>query len=110
MKSKKIQLLNRRKNRVRAKISWTAICPRMSVRVSNSQILVQLINDEKGETLCSSLIKKSNIEAWIELGKKITEEAKKSKITTCVFDRNWKKFHWIVKAVADTARKWGIKF
>ena len=110
MKSKKTQLLERRKNRIRAKVAWTSVCPRMSVRVSNTQVSVQLINDETGLTLCSSLVKKSNIEAWVELGKNIAAEAKKAKITTCVFDRNGKQFHWIVKAVADTAREWGLKF
>ncbi len=110
MKSIKKQLLNRRKNKIRAKISGTAIIPRFTVYVSNTQLSAQLIDDENWVTLISALEKGSNIVAGIKLGKKIAAEAKKSKISTCVFDRNGRKFHGIVKAIADTSREEGLKF
>jgi len=41
-----------------------------------------------------------------EIGKRLLEKG----ITQVVFDRNGYKYHGIVKAIADGARKAGIKF
>jgi large subunit ribosomal protein L18 len=43
----------RRQGRVRAKVSGTAACPRLSVFRSNRGIYAQIINDEIGKTLVS---------------------------------------------------------
>ncbi|MDO8667606.1 MAG: 50S ribosomal protein L18 [bacterium] len=43
----------RRKGRVRAKVSGTAVCPRLTVFRSNRGIYAQIINDEIGRTLVS---------------------------------------------------------
>ena len=50
----KNQIKIRRHKRVRAKISGTADCPRLSVCRSLNHIYVQLINDELGKTLVSA--------------------------------------------------------
>lgn len=105
----------RRKNRIRAKISWTAERPRLSVFRSNSFISVQLIDDVKGITLASAsdlkLEKKgTKVEmakvVWAEMAKKI----KDLKIESIVFDRGWFIYHWRVQALADALREGGIKF
>lgn len=105
----------RRKNRIRAKISWTAEKPRLSVFRSNSNISVQLIDDTKWVTLASAsdlkLEKKSTkVEmaklVWAEMAKKI----KDLKIESIVFDRGWFIYHWRVKALAEALREGGIKF
>lgn len=105
----------RRKNRIRAKISWTAERPRLSVFRSNSFISVQLIDDVKGITLASAsdlkLEKKgTKVEmakvVWAEMAKKI----KDLKIENIVFDRGWFIYHWRVKALAESLREGGIKF
>ena len=65
----------RRHIRVRRKVSGTAECPRLAVCRTNKNIIAQIIDDNKGETLVyvSTLdkdikTKKSNKEAARELG------------------------------------------
>jgi large subunit ribosomal protein L18 len=105
----------RRKNRVRAKITGTAICPRLSVFRSNKGIYAQIINDEIGKTLVAvgaGEIKKKEKKAVIslELGKLIATKAIAKGISQVVFDRNGYKYHGRVKALAEGAREGGLKF
>ena len=106
----------RRHARVRAKISGTAECPRLSVYRSNSHIHCQIIDDVKGVTLCSSssfVLKLENggkIAAADLVGKDIAEKALKLNITKIVFDRSGYIYHGRVKAVAEAAREAGLKF
>lgn len=105
----------RRKNRVRAKISGTAKCPRLSVFRSNRGLYAQLINDETGKTLASVnsgeiKSKGKKIDVSSELGKLIAKKAQEAKITKAVFDRGGYKYHGRVKALADGAREGGLKF
>ena len=44
----------KRHARVRAKISGTSTCPRLSVFRSNANISAQIIDDTKGVTLCAA--------------------------------------------------------
>ena len=103
-----------RKNRVRAKISGTAQRPRLSVYRSNAHIYGQLIDDEKGVTICSICDKDfkdgTNVEKSTKAGKSIAELAQKSKIKKIVFDRNGYKYHGRIKAFADGAREGGLEF
>ncbi len=106
----------RRKFRVRKKISGTADRPRMSVFRSNKHIAVQIIDDNTGHTLAqaSTYVNKtsvnSNCDAAKCIGESIAEKAKGAGITTVVFDRNGYQFHGRVKALADAAREKGLKF
>ena len=121
----KQQQRGRRKDRVRAKISGSKECPRLSVFRSNKGMYLQLINDDEGKTLVSAHsreIKSSyakaakdkdkdeKISLSFELGKLIAEKAAKKKIKKVVFDRNGYKYHGNIKAVADGARKGGLEF
>ena len=106
----------RRHARVRAKISGTAECPRLSVYRSNSHIHCQIIDDVNGVTLCSSssvvlkLENGGNIAAAALVGKDIAEKALKLNITKIVFDRSGYIYHGRIKAVAEAAREAGLKF
>lgn len=121
----------RRQGRVRAKISGTAACPRLSVFRSNRGIYAQIINDEIGKTLVSVStseihpVKSDNVGAKqfnrvktkgkkiavsLELGKLIAKKAIAQGISRVVFDRNGYKYHGRVKALADGAREGGLKF
>lgn len=107
----------RRHKRVRTKISGTAECPRLCVYRSNTNIYVQVIDDDKQVTLVSASTldkdvknKKANKEAAKELGSLIAKKATAKNITTVVFDRGGYIYHGVVKAVAEAAREGGLNF
>ncbi|MCX6728603.1 MAG: 50S ribosomal protein L18 [Candidatus Saccharibacteria bacterium] len=104
-----------RKGRVRSKISGTAQRPRLTVSISNMHITVQLIDDVKQHTLASSSTVGSKItgtttEKAEQIGIDIAKKAKKAKIETVVFDRNGHKYAKRLRALADAARKEGLRF
>ena len=102
--------------RVRAKISGTAECPRLSVYRSLNHIYAQLIDDVKGVTLvAASTTEKEfenggNIEAATKVGTANAEAALAKKIECVVFDRGGNIYHGRVKALAEAARAAGLKF
>src|SRR5574344_119528 len=105
---------DRSKHRVRNKISGTAERPGMSVVRSDSQIYVQIINDESGRTLASAssfgMDKMPKKEQAAKVGEKIAQVALEAGIKEVVFDRNGYLYHGRVQEVANGARKGGLKF
>lgn len=106
----------RRKMSIRRKIAGTAERPRVSVFKSNKHLYVQVIDDAAGKTLLSVSSRsgatqgiKPTVEGGEKLGEALGGEMKEHKITEAVFDRNGHLYHGVVKAVADGARKAGIK-
>jgi len=105
-----------RKRRIRAKISGTAVCPRLSVFRSLKNIFVQAIDDEAGKTLASSdllsLAKKTKhtVEGAGLVGQNIAEKLLKAGINKAVFDRSGYRYHGKVKALAEGARTAGLVF
>jgi large subunit ribosomal protein L18 len=109
----------RRKRRIRKKLSGTSDRPRMCVFRSNRNISVQLIDDLNGTTLVSASTvekdqrgqgKSSTLEGAKKIGSLIAEKAKAKGIESVVFDRNGFRFHGRLKALADAAREQGLKF
>lgn len=107
----------KRKKHIRKSIVGTSNRPRMSVFRSNKRIYVQVIDDGIGKTLvsASSLEKdnralKLNVTDAEKIGNLVGERLKEKNIDTVVFDRNGYFYHGIVKAVAEGARKAGIRF
>ncbi len=102
------------KYRVRNKISGTAERPRMSVFRSNKQIYVQIIDDDAAKTLVAanslSLEKMNKSEQAQKVGEMVAKKALEAGIDTVVFDRNGYLYHGRIKAVAEAARKAGLKF
>ncbi len=115
MSLKKTDPRERRKRRVRAKVSGTAERPRVSVFKSNRSIYVQLIDDEAGRTLVGldlrhSINKPLTVVAANELGQELAKKALESNIKKVVFDRGRNIYHGRVKALADGARQNGLEF
>ncbi|HMP67504.1 MAG TPA: 50S ribosomal protein L18 [Candidatus Paceibacterota bacterium] len=114
MNKTKLDKRTRRHARIRAKISGTEIKPRLTVSKSNNNIIAQLINDDKGETIAYVWTKntegKNLGERSISAGKKIAELATAKKIKEVVFDRGGFKYAGNIKALADSARESGLKF
>ena len=107
----------RRHKRVRTKISGTAERPRLCVFRSNSNLYVQIIDDEKATTLvqASTLDKEiktkhSNKEAAKEVGALIAKKALEKNIKEVVFDRGGYIYHGVVKELAEAAREGGLTF
>jgi large subunit ribosomal protein L18 len=93
--------------------------PRLSVFRSNKGVYAQLIDDSKNATIVAASTKNvkakadkdmsAGIASAFALGELIAEKAKAAKITKAVFDRGSYAFHGKVKAVAEGARKGGLK-
>jgi large subunit ribosomal protein L18 len=104
--------------RIRAKIAGTATKPRLSVFRSNTDIYVQLINDDASETLAAASSRDKDIKAQTGnktdksklVGQAIALKAKEIGIENVVFDRGGNLYHGRVKAVAEGAREGGLVF
>jgi len=105
----RFDLRQKRKARIRAKISGTALRPRLSIFKSNTSILAQVIDDTKGATIVMAKVKGKSKTAGKELGALVAQAALAKKITTVVFDRSGYRFHGTVKEIADGARAGGLK-
>jgi len=103
-----------RKRRIRAKVSGTAERPRLVVFRSLRNISVQAIDDTKGVTLAVASLTGTKIKNTVagaeEVGAMIAKKCAEKKIVDVVFDRGGYKYHGKVKALADGARKGGLKF
>lgn len=99
-----------RKKRTRAKIFGTEKRPRMVLSISNRALYAQLIDDENGKTLISSMDREGKtIDRAKRLGANIAKKALEKGIKTAVFHRGYKKYHGRVKAFVESAREAGLK-
>ena len=101
--------------KIRKNIVGTKDIPRLNIFRSNTNITAQIIDDETHSTLvsCSTIdmkLKSNNTQACIKVGEELAKRAKAKKIDTVVFDRGGYLYHGRVKALADAARKAGLKF
>ena len=107
--------LARRKNRVRGRISGTRSLPRLSVSKSNTSLYCQVIDDASGVTLfgvhSKPLTKGANVTVTTaeEIGAQVATKALEMNIKRVVFDRGGRQYTGQVAAVADGARKAGLK-
>ena len=126
-KTKK-SIRNNRKKRITARILATASRLRLCAFRSNQHIYAQIIETEKGKTLISAsdleLEKKDKAKKGprekktmgrkediaFRVGELIAEKALKNKIQEIVFDRRSYKYHGRIRALAEGARKGGLKF
>ncbi len=103
--------------RNRARIFGTSAKPRLSISRSNRYIYAQLIDDEKLRTLVQASSqelppadrKKPKTESAELVGKLLAKRAVDLGIETAVMNRGRYKYHGRVKALAEGARKGGLK-
>ncbi len=106
------------RHRIRKIVKGTLERPRLSVFRSNTNIYVQLIDDENSKTLlaASSLdpeikaVKCDKKEQAKLVGKAIAQKAAEAGYSAVVFDRGGYLYHGRVKSLADSAREAGLKF
>jgi len=77
---------------------------KLVVRRSNKYIYAQLV-DPAGKTVAGVRGEKADM-----VGEEIAKLGKKAKIKSVVFDRGTHRYHGLVKAVAEAARKGGLEF
>jgi large subunit ribosomal protein L18 len=104
-----------RRNRVRAKVSGTAERPRLTVKISNLHINVQIIDDEKRVTLASATtvgkkLTGSKTAKAAVIGAEIAKTAQKKGIKQVVLDRNSRKYAGRLSSLSAAARKEGLEF
>jgi large subunit ribosomal protein L18 len=102
------------------KIRGTEKRPRLNVYRSLGNIYAQVIDDEAGRTLVSAstidrkltgqLEGKNKVQQAILVGEAVAERALEAGIKEVVFDRGGFLYHGRVKALADGARKSGLRF
>jgi len=112
-------LRERRKRRIRGKISGTPERPRLTVFRSTKHIYAQVVDDIEGRviasasTLTKGLLNGDKVDktgAAKAVGKGIAEACKAKGIDRVVFDRNGFIYHGRVRALADAAREGGLNF
>lgn len=109
-----------RHTRIRVNLKGTSTLPRLSVFRSIKSMTAQLVDDENGKTLVyvnGKDVKAKKVEdktakvsVAFAVGEKIAELAKAKGIEQVIFDRAGYQYHGRVEAVADGARKGGLKF
>ena len=103
---------------IRKRVAGNTTKPRLSVFRSNTEIYVQLIDDNNGKTLAAASSADKDIKAQkgtrIEksklVGQAIARKAGELGIKQIVFDRGGYLYHGRVKNLADGAREGGLKF
>jgi len=120
-KNKKTAVRLRKKKHIRKRIMGTSERPRLVVYRSLKHIYAQLVDDINQKTITgvSSLSPelrdqvasaKNRVQVAELIGTGIAKKASELKIERVVFDRNGYIYHGRVKAVAEGARKAGLKF
>jgi large subunit ribosomal protein L18 len=110
----------RRKLRIRRKISGTGEKPRMSVFRSARHIYAQVVDDASGKTVAHAstlsrdvrgeAAESTKLDAAKKVGHAIAKRLLEKGIDRVVFDRNGYLYHGRVRALADAARAAGLKF
>lgn len=106
----------RRIKRVRSKVIGTSERPRLCVTRTLKHIYVQVIDDAKGKTIAAvsdldlKLKGVKRMEVAAKIGEKIAEKTKAKNVNSVIFDRRDKRYHGLVKAVAEAARQGGLEF
>ncbi|MER3402187.1 MAG: 50S ribosomal protein L18 [Armatimonadota bacterium] len=109
-----------RHRRIRRRLMGTAERPRLCVYKSLKHMHAQIIDDTVGRTLVAAsttepvlrekLQSTGNIAAAEAVGELIAQRALEKGIQQVVFDRGGFLYHGRIAALADAARKAGLKF
>lgn len=116
----KLSSQQRRKYRIRNKISGTEERPRLSVFRTARHIYAQVIDDATGRTVATASTLSGDLKSGLDGDDKIARAKKvgaliaksciDKKVDRVVFDRNGFLYHGRVKALAEAAREAGLQF
>ena len=106
--------------RVRSRVKGSASAPRLNVFRSLNHIYAQVIDDTRGQTLATASTLDSEVKSELAgknktarselVGTLVAKRALSKGIERVAFDRGGYKYHGRVKALAEAARKEGLKF
>jgi large subunit ribosomal protein L18 len=118
----KVLRRKRRHTGIRKRVEGLPTKPRLAIYKSLNHMYAQVIDDLAGKTLAAASTlddelkgavkdgKTGNSTAAAAVGALVAKRAKAAGVSTVQFDRAGFKFHGRVKALADAARKEGLKF
>jgi large subunit ribosomal protein L18 len=116
----KLSPLQRRKYRIRNKISGTESRPRHSVFRTSRHIYAQVIDDATGRTVATASTLSGDLKGTMtdddkiarakKVGALIAKSCIDKKVQQVVFDRNGFLYHGRIKALAEAAREAGLQF
>ena len=91
--------------------------PRLTVYRSSQHFYAQIFDSLGSKVIVSAStvekdmnLKSNNIDAAMQVGKKVAERALENGVKKVVFDRSGYRYHGRIKALADSARKAGLEF
>lgn len=105
MINKRQSARDRKRKKIRTKVSGTSERPRLSVFKSNTAIYAQVIDDTTGVTLASATGKDAKA-----VGTDVAKAAQAKKVSLVVFDRGGFIYTGKVRALAEAAREAGLQF
>ena len=118
--AKHVTSREKRRARIRRKLSGTAERPRLTVYKSLKHMYAQLVDDVTGQTIVSVGTTSKDLKNEVKeddktaaakkVGEALAKAAKAKGIEAVVFDRNGFDYHGRVQAVAAAAREAGLKF
>jgi large subunit ribosomal protein L18 len=117
---KRIQSRVARHERIRKTVKGTAERPRLAVRRTLSNMIVQIIDDQNNKSLLQMTTGAKEFQGQFgeltkseqskKLGALVAEAAKAKGIESIVFDRGGYIYHGRVQALAEGAREGGLQF
>jgi len=110
----------KRRARIRKKLSGTSERPRLTVYKSLKHMYAQIVDDTAGKTIVSVSSNSKALKGEVseddktgaakKVGAAVAKAALDKGITQVVFDRNGFDYHGRIAAVAAAAREAGLKF
>ena len=118
--SEKTTPRQKRKARIRKKLSGTTARPRLTVYRSLKHVYAHVVDDTSGKTIAFAGTTSKGLRDAVKdddktaaakkVGAAIAKAALEKGVTRVVFDRNGFDYHGRVAAVAEAAREAGLKF
>ncbi|GEM_PF-3578 len=109
----------RRKQRIRKRVFGTAARPRLSVFRSLKNVYAQIIDDERGVTLCAAGTRGKDLSGQVGyggnrkaatlVGANLAQKALALGVEQVCFDRNGYRFHGRIKALAEALVAGGVQ-
>jgi large subunit ribosomal protein L18 len=116
----KLSSRQRRKFRIRNRISGSTERPRLTVFRTATHIYAQVIDDGSGKTLAAASTLTAELVGAVgdvdktaaarKVGALVAKRCLEKSIAKVVFDRNGYLYHGRVKALAEAAREGGLEF